>query len=94
MVQDFIAAYTEKYGVEPNAFNALGYDLGKYIADAIARAGSTDPVAIKDALKATENFAGVTGTFSMGEDHNPIKSIVVIGLENGVQATSVKVDPK
>jgi hypothetical protein len=30
----------------------------------------------------------------MGEDHNPIKSIVVIGLENGVQATSVKVDPK
>ena len=94
MVQDFIAAYTEKYGVEPNAFNALGYDLGKYIADAIARAGSTDPVAIKDALKATENFAGVTGTFSMGEDHNPIKSIVVIGLENGVQTTSVKVDPK
>jgi branched-chain amino acid transport system substrate-binding protein len=94
LVQDFIAAYKEKYGVEPNAFNALGYDLGKYIADAIARAGSTDPVAIKDALKATENFAGVTGTFSMGEDHNPIKSIVVIGLENGVQATSVKVDPK
>lgn len=94
LVQDFIAAYKEKYGVEPNAFNALGYDLGKYIADAIARAGSTNPVAIKDALKATENFAGVTGTFSMGEDHNPIKSIVVIGLENGVQATSVKVDPK
>jgi len=94
MVQDFIAAYTEKYGVEPNAFNALGYDLGKYIAAAIATAGSTYPFAIKDALKATENFAGVTGTFSMGEDHNPIKSIVVIGLENGVQATSVKVDPK
>ena len=94
MVQDFIAAYTEKYGVEPNAFNALGYDLGKFIADAILRAGSADPVAIKDALAATENFAGVTGTFSMGADHNPIKSIVVIGLENGVQTTSVKVDPK
>jgi hypothetical protein len=30
----------------------------------------------------------------MGEDHNPIKSAVVVGLENGVQATSVKVDPK
>ena len=93
-VQDFIAAYTKKYDVEPNAFNALGYDLGKYIADAILRANSTDPVAIKDALAATENFAGVTGTFSMGADHNPIKSIVVIGLEDGVQTTSVKVDPK
>lgn len=94
MVQDFIAAFKEKYGSEPNAFHALGYDLGKYIADAIQRSGSTDPVAIKDALAATENFAGVTGTFSMGKDHNPVKSIVVIGLENGVQTTSVKVDPK
>jgi branched-chain amino acid transport system substrate-binding protein len=65
----------------------------KFIADAIERAGSTDPDAIRDALAETTNFVGVTGTFSMGEDHNPIKSIVVIGLEDGVQATSVKVDP-
>ncbi len=93
-VQDFIAAYNEKYGADPNAFNALGYDLGMFIADAIERAGTTDPVAIKDALASTVGFAGVTGTFDMGENHNPIKSIVVIGLENGVQATSVKVDPK
>ena len=94
MVQDFIAAFKEKYGSDPNAFHALGYDLGKFIADAVERAGSTDPAAIKDALAGTTNFVGVTGTFSMGEDHNPIKSIVVIGLENGVQATSVKVDPQ
>ncbi|MGI6748615.1 MAG: ABC transporter substrate-binding protein [Anaerovoracaceae bacterium] len=93
LVQDFIAAFKDKYGTEPNAFHALGYDLGKFIADAIERAGSTDPDAIRDALAETTNFVGVTGTFSMGEDHNPIKSIVVIGLEDGVQATSVKVDP-
>lgn len=94
MVQDFITAFKAKYDAEPNAFHALGYDLGKYIADAITRAGSTDPAAIKDALASTTDFAGVTGTFSMGADHNPIKSIVVVGLENGVQTSSVKVDPK
>ena len=93
-VQEFIAAYKAKYNVEPNAFNALGYDLGKFIADAVSRANSTDPVAIKDALASTKGFAGVTGTFDMGEDHNPIKSAVVIGLVNGVQSTSVKVDPQ
>ncbi|NLW23925.1 MAG: ABC transporter substrate-binding protein [Clostridia bacterium] len=93
LVKEFIEAYKEKYGVEPNAFNALGYDLGYFIADAIERAGSTDPVAIKDALAETKGFVGVTGTFDMGPDHNPIKSAVVIGLENGVQASSVKVDP-
>ena len=93
LVKEFIEAYKEKYGVEPNAFNSLGYDLGYFIADAIERAGSTDPVAIKDALAETKGFVGVTGTFDMGPDHNPIKSAVVIGLENGVQASSVKVDP-
>lgn len=94
LVQNFIKAFTEKNGKAPNAFNALGYDLGKYIADAIKRAGSTEPEAIKDALAGTENFVGVTGSFSMGADHNPIKSIVVIGLKDGVQDTSVKVDVK
>jgi branched-chain amino acid transport system substrate-binding protein len=93
LVQDFIAGYNEKYGTDPNAFNALGYDLGYFIADAISRAGSTNPEDIKDALASTVGFAGVTGTFDMGEDHNPIKSIVVIKLENGVQASSVKVNP-
>lgn len=93
-VQDFIKAYKAKYNAEPNAFNALGYDLGKFVADAIKRAGSTDPVKIKDALAATKGFAGVTGTFDMGPDHNPIKSIVVIGLKDGVQSTTVKVEPK
>ncbi|NLJ57753.1 MAG: ABC transporter substrate-binding protein [Tissierellia bacterium] len=93
IVQDFIAAYKEKYGTEPNAFNALGYDLGRWAADAVKRAGSADPDAIRDALAETKGFEGVTGTFDMDENHNPVKSIVVIGLENGVQATSVKVDP-
>lgn len=94
LVQEFIAGYKEKYGVEPNAFNALGYDLGKYIADAVDRADSNDSEAVKNALAETKGFQGVTGTFDMGVDHNPVKSIVVIGLENGVQATSVKVEAK
>ena len=81
LVKEFIEAYKEKNGVEPNAFNALGYDLGKFIADAIERAGSVDPEAVKDALAATKGFVGVTGTFDMSEDHNPIKSAVVIGLK-------------
>lgn len=94
LVKEFIEAYKEKNGTEPNAFNALGYDLGNFVADAIKRAGSADSAAIKDALASTKGFQGVTGKFDMGEDHNPIKSAVVIGLENGAQATSVKVAPQ
>jgi branched-chain amino acid transport system substrate-binding protein len=72
----------------------LGYDLGKFIADAIAHADSLDPEVIKDALAATKGFVGVTGSFDMGEDHNPIKAAVVIELKDGAQVSSIKVDPQ
>lgn len=94
VVLKFIEDFKAKYGKEPNAFNALGYDLGKFIADAIERAGSDDPAEITKAIASTTEFTGVTGTFSMDENHNPVKTITVIGLENGVQATSVKIEPQ
>ena len=94
LVKEFIAAFVEKYNAEPNAFHALGYDLGKYIADAVERAGSVEPEAVKDALASTKGFVGVTGSFDMGADHNHIKAAVVIGLVNGEQASSIKVEPK
>jgi branched-chain amino acid transport system substrate-binding protein len=91
MVQDFIKAFEAKYNKEPDAFNALGYDLAKFVIDGIARAESLTGEAIKDALEATEEFKGVTGSFSIDENHNPVKAIVVIELKNGVQASSEKV---
>lgn len=94
-VQEFVEAFKAKYnGNEPSAFNALGYDLGYFLADAIERADSTDPVKIKDALKATKDFDGVTGNVTIGEDHNAVKSAFVVELENGIQVSSVQVDPQ
>ncbi|NLM10245.1 MAG: ABC transporter substrate-binding protein [Clostridiaceae bacterium] len=92
-VLKFIADFEAKYGKKPNAFNALGYDLAKFVADAIGRAESLTGEAIKDALEATENFIGVTGTLSVDENHNPVKSIFVIELKDGEQHSSVKVNP-
>ncbi|HHU89729.1 MAG TPA: ABC transporter substrate-binding protein [Clostridiaceae bacterium] len=90
-VIDFIENFKAKYGKEPDQFAALGYDLVYFIADGIKRAGNTDTVAIKDALAATKDFAGITGSFSMDENHNPVKAVVVVGIENGVHATSERV---
>jgi branched-chain amino acid transport system substrate-binding protein len=87
-VQDFIKAFKERYGTEPNAFNALGYDTAKFVADSIERAETIDGPSIASAMAATQDFKGVTGEFSMDANHNPVKSIVVVGLTNGKQATS------
>lgn len=93
VVQNFIKGFKEKYGKEPNAFNALGYDMGKYIADAISRTDEVTPEAVKNALADTKDFVGVTGTFTMGEDHNPIKSILVIELVDGLHSNIEKIVP-
>lgn len=89
-VQQFIKDFKAKYNKEPDAFNALGYDLANFIADGIKRADKIDGESIKNALAATKDFQGVTGSFSVDENHNPVKAIVVIGLKDGKQATSVK----
>jgi len=87
VVQDFIKAFKEKYNKEPDAFNALGYDLAKFVADGIKRAEKLTGEAVKNALEQTRNFEGVTGTFSVDENHNAEKAIVIIGLKDGQQDT-------
>jgi branched-chain amino acid transport system substrate-binding protein len=91
-VVDFIDAYkAANNGDQPNAFIAMGYDLGKYVADTIKRANSADSKDIAKALAETKDFKGVTGTFSVDEDHNVVKSAVVIKLENGEQASAERI---
>lgn len=86
----FIESFTEKYGSEPNAFHALGYDTLKFVADAVGRASAPTGEAVKDALAATTAFDGVTGTFSVDADHNPVKAVVFIGYKDGKVAVTEK----
>lgn len=82
-VQEFLSDFEAKFGRSADTFSALGYDAISLMVDAIERAGSTDRDAIRQALEDTENFEGVTGTFSMDENHNPTKSALMLKLENG-----------
>jgi branched-chain amino acid transport system substrate-binding protein len=81
----FIEAYREEYGRDPeNAFAPLGYDALRLVADAIQRAGSTDPKAIRDALAATRGFEGVTGEISYTRPSMvPPKPVSIISVHNG-----------
>jgi hypothetical protein len=54
----------------------------KVLADAIKRAGTTEEPQLKDAIAATSNFAGVTGTISLDKDRNAVKPAVVLKLQD------------
>lgn len=93
-VVNFQKAFKAKYNREPNGFNALGYDLGYFFADAVKRAGEANAVKVKDAMAATKDFKGITGKFSIDENHNPVKSITILEMKNGEQTFLKKLDPQ
>ena len=79
----FIEAFKAKYGVEPSAFAALGYDAFMLAIDAIVRANSAVPEDVKNALSATVNFEGVTGYITIDENGDAVKDAIVRKVENG-----------
>ena len=92
IVQDFVQKYQAKYGEAPDALAALGYDAMNIMLDAIKRAGKTEGASIRDALKATD-IAVVSGQVKFDENRDPIKSAVVIAIQNGQQVYKTTVNP-
>ena len=71
------AAYNGKV---PDAMACLGYDVAKILADAIKRAGSTDPEPLKTAINGTKDFPGVSGNITLDADRNATKPAVVLQI--------------
>ncbi|MGB4588301.1 MAG: ABC transporter substrate-binding protein [Clostridiaceae bacterium] len=79
----FLADYKAEYGVDANAFAALGYDAYMLIIDAIKRADSADSAKIRDAIAATKDFVGATGNITLDANGDAVKSAVINKVVNG-----------
>ena len=88
-VQKFVQAYRARYKnpdgspKTPDAMAILGYDAMRLLADAIKRANSTEGPKIRDALAATRDFPGASGTITIDENRNAKKPIVILKVTNG-----------
>jgi len=82
-VQEFVKRFQAEYGATPDAMAALGYDTAGILADALARAGTTDGEKLRDAIAATQGFAGVTGKISIDANRNARKDAVVLQIKGG-----------
>ncbi len=78
----FVEGFQEKYGIEPETFSVTGYDAYLIMIDAIERAGSTDPDAIKAALDETD-FVGARGETKFDEEGNAVLGCPVIEIKDG-----------
>ena len=91
-----VVAFDERfkagYGGHPDAVACLAYDATNLMLDSVKRAGRTDGPAIRDALRMA-NLATVSGQFRFDKNRNPIKSGVVIKVQNGRQVFYSSVEP-
>ena len=81
--EKFAKLFREKYNLAPDAVSILCYDSFNLLVDAIERANSFDPVAIKDALAATKDFQGAGGSITIDENGDAIKPAVLVKIVNG-----------
>ncbi|NLY20971.1 MAG: ABC transporter substrate-binding protein [Tissierellia bacterium] len=79
----FLEAYDKNNDEEPSALTALGYDTYLMVRDAIERANSADPIAIRDALAETVDFEGATGLTTLDENGDAIKPAVIKEVKDG-----------
>lgn len=82
-VQKFVNDYKARYGAIPDALAATAYDAARIMFDAIKRSPSLDGPAIRDALAATKDYPGVTGTVTFNENRDAVKPIVMIEIKDG-----------
>ncbi len=89
-------AFAAKYGSRATllAPAALSYDAVQLLADALRRAGTTESSALRDALAATQDYDGVTGRISFNPNGDPIKSLVIMEIENGRPRYRMQVRPE
>jgi len=92
VVQDFVANYTAEFGEAPNALAALAYDAVYAMAAAFEDAGSTDADDVVAALSALNFTNAVTGSITFDANGDPIKSVTIIKVVNGVHVVEAKVD--
>lgn len=82
-VQDFVKAYKDEYGDEPDQFAAQAYDGLYIIADALKNAGDDDRDKLRDALAETKDINGVLGNISFDEDGDVVMDPVVLTIKDG-----------
>ncbi|MCX7786576.1 MAG: ABC transporter substrate-binding protein [Spirochaetes bacterium] len=88
----FVADYKAKYNKDPDALAALAYEAAMIVVDAIKRAKSADPKAIRDAMEKT-NLETLTGVVKFDQNRNPVKGAVILECKNGQAVYKASVNP-
>jgi branched-chain amino acid transport system substrate-binding protein len=93
-VVEFVAKYKAAFdGHTPDGLAALGYDAAKLLFDAMGRATSLGGKDLAQAIAATKDFKGVTGSITIDANRDAKKSAVVLEMVGGKPTYRATVKP-
>jgi branched-chain amino acid transport system substrate-binding protein len=93
VAENFLKEYRSRYNKDPAAVTALGYDGYLVALDAIKRANSVSPQAIRDAIAKTQGFVGAAGTVTLDANGDATKSAFIKSVKDGKFAFQTIVNP-
>lgn len=93
-IQEFVENYENETGKTPDMFTGLAYDAVYLVKKAIERASSIETTDINREIENTKDFEGITGTFSIDEKHDPVKTVSIIEVQEGSPTDIHEVNPE
>ena len=86
VVMAYKTAFEKTANMPVSTFGGYAHDAMGIVFDAITRAGSSKPQAIRDAIESTKGFVGTTGTYSFSKtDHLglDLSAFRILEIKNG-----------
>ena len=81
--QAFVENYSIQFGMEPTNFAARAYAAFYILAEALARAQSTDAFVLRDALASVRDFDTILGKFSFDANGDAVYDPKVLVVKDG-----------
>ncbi|EGW38507.1 ABC transporter substrate-binding protein [Desulfosporosinus sp. OT] len=81
VVKNFVKTYKEKFKEDPDMTAAQTYDSVELIAQAMKTGSDTESIA--KGLSQTKDFEGVTGNISFNAQHEAVKPVIFVKVDQG-----------
>ncbi len=94
VAQEFVKAFNDAYGMNPNSNAVLAYEAAMMILESIKNATTIDRKGVRDAMASLKDLHLPSGTITVGPDRNPIKGAAILMYNaEGVPEFVVNVNP-
>lgn len=93
-VAAFLERFDAAYGRVPRTTAAMTYDAVGVLAEALRIAGTASSGPFRDAIRAVDDYEGVTGRIAFRGGHDPERSVVISVIEDGEIRVVGPVEPR